>query len=208
MAEDKKKKKGLQKNVTSIFNNVPIPQKTAGDKTRQTPNASEPRCESDIPEPVQTTDSSFEPERNVNIPEPEPVANTPELERTSDIPEEQKSREPQEAQASLFKEIDQPAELLRKDNPYKDLLIDADKKDIKPGLLQRIRNKLLTPKPGKNQAKVLMIPVLASVFIIVLRQTSWTAPYRTEVAVENEKPSAVTTISASSKSDRLIQGIG
>jgi hypothetical protein len=168
MAEDKMKKLGSQKNVSSIIKDAPIPQENAGDKTGQTPNA----------------------------PEPEQISN---------IPEESKSWEPQKTRASLFNKINQSTELLRKDNLHKELLIDADKKVVKPGLRQRIRDKLFATKPGTSSTRqkttVIMIPVLAFVFILVLRHVFWSTPTGTEAAVDNEKPGAVTTTGTSNEID-------
>lgn len=213
MAEDKKKKLGLQKDVSSIFKGVPIPQKNADEKTGQTPNAPAPprsrkipmleRTIGSSPEP-QTKSDIPEPENTVNIPVPEHVANTPEPERTSNIPAKSKSREPQKPKISLIKKINQPTQLLRKDTHVK-LGADANKKVARPGQWQQVKNKFFAPKPGtrpaKQKATAAMIPILASVFIFVLRQVFWTAPHTIEAAVENEKPGAATTISTSNEID-------
>jgi len=222
MAEDKKKKLGLQKNVSSIFKGVPIPQKNGGDKTRQTPDAPAPERSTNNPMPERTINNSFEPQSKSDIPEQEHVANIPELntttgitpesQRESDVPEPKHEvqipakpnfQEPQKPKISLIKKINQPTQLLRKDNPYKDLLIDENKKTVKPGLWQRIRDKLFAPKqgrsPGRQKATVLLIPILAFVFIFVLRQVFWTAPHKTEGAVHNDKPGITTKISTSNE---------
>jgi hypothetical protein len=52
-----------------------------------------------------------------------------------------------------------------------------------------------------------MIPVLASVFIFVLRQVFWTTPHKTKGAVENDKPGAATTISTSNEIDWQIRAL-
>jgi hypothetical protein len=220
MAEDKRKKLGLQKNVSSIFKGVPIPQKNGGDNTRQTPNAPAPGRSRNIPMLERTTGSSPKPQRKdnipspehtINIPEPEHTGNTPEQERKDKIPAKPMSREPQKSQISVIKKINQPTQLLRKDTPVKQLVVDADKKVTKSSKWQRAKDKLFTPKPGTSSAKqkaaAALIPVLAFIFIFVLRQVFWTAPHIIEGAVENDKPGVATTISTSNEIDWKIPAL-
>ena len=275
MAENKKKKLGLQKNVSSIFKGVPIPQKNGDDNARQTPNAPASGRSRNIPTLERTIGSSPEPQRKDNIPEPEHTINTPEpehiastpepqhkdnitapehiastpepqhkgdipvSERTADAPEPEhtidsspepehtvktpepeqtgnipakpKFQEPQKSQISLIKKINQPTQLLRKDTPVKQLVVDANKKVTKLSQWQRARDKFFVPKPDtsstRQKATTVLIPVLAFVFIFVLRQVFWTAPQRTEGAVENDKPGVATTISTSNEIDWKIPAL-
>ncbi len=184
MAKNKRKKLGLQKEVSSIFKGVPIPQKNDGDNAQQLPNV--PAAE-----------------RTRNIPALERTGNIPEPERKGNIPAKPIFQEPQKSQISLIKKINQPTQLLRKDTPVKQLVVDTNKKDAGQGQWQQLRNKLLAPKPGSSSARqkatAAIIPVLAFVFILVLRQVFWTAPHKIEGAVKKDAPSIATVIDSSNK---------
>jgi hypothetical protein len=211
MAKDRKKKLGLQKDVSSIFKGVPIPQKNAGDKTRQTPDAPTTGRTRNIPALERTIGSTPEPKRKGDISEPQRKSDIPEPKREVQIPAKPKFEEPRKSKLSLIKKINQPTQLLRKDTPIKQLVVDANKKAAKSSQWQQVKNTFFAPKPGtsptKQKATAALIPVLAFVFIFVLRQVFWTAPRRIEGALENDKPGAAATINTSNEIDWQIPAL-
>ena len=160
MAEDKKKKPGLHKRISSIFEGVPLPQ--PGSLQPPHPGSGGPPAES-------TGEAGNIPQK----PLPPPF-------QTTRIPLGPR----QAGQLSPQASAGQPK-------------ADAAKA-AKPGLWQRIKDRLLIPKPGvsgtRQKVMLVLVPVLIVVLIFVIGPLLVT-PKKTAKPVQ-AKPPTTTTIAA------------
>jgi hypothetical protein len=209
MAKHQKKKLGLQKDVPSIFKGVPIPSKKGGDNAQQPNQTPAAKGKRNIPA-LQHTYYFPEIERSSNISKPEHKDKILESQNKEKTPPKSGSGHPpretfKESQVSLIKKINQPTQLLRKDTPVKQLVFDTNKKVNGPSLRQRIKDKLSASKPvtgsARQKATAAMIPILALVFIFVLRQVFGAPPSKTEGSVKNDTPEIVTATGSSNEID-------
>ena len=192
MSELDKKKAGLQKNISSVFKGVPVPQnncpqKTSGSQTPESAHAIPPKPaiadhqvsqnslikklnqsddSSDETAQKQTANSFTKPDSTNKITQSPPITKLP-----------------------------QPEELLKQ-------AVKAPQPESMPfieetsdGLWQQIKDKLFTPKPGssptRQKAMVIMVPVLAIVMVFAFRQVLSKAPRKTKGAGADNASSVV-----------------
>ena len=217
MAENDKKKVGLQKEVSSIFKGVPIPKNKGAEQPpsspasnrtgdapaksmspdRQSPQTPPVRPSSAAPNTTGDTPAkSMSPDRQrPQTPPVRPDSAAPNT--TGNAPPKPISpgrQSPQTSPVSLLQKLNQPTELLRKGAPAKQFKVKPAIQAIGPGPLQRIKNKLFAAKPEgsrkRKRASIALIPILSIVLIFVLRQVFSTAPRRMKAAEEDSAPSA------------------
>jgi len=95
-------------------------------------------------------------------------------------------------QSPPVKKVPESKESLKEAAPAKPLESDPFIEVTSEGLLQRIKDKLFTPKPGTNPARqkaiVIMVPILLIVMIFLLRQVISKAPDKTKGAPNDNAP--------------------
>jgi hypothetical protein len=192
MAELDKNKAGLQKQVSSVFKGVPLPQNNKAPQPSDTPTPDHKPGVSSKPAPAnshisksslisklsQSEDSSDEVQKNqtANVFPKPTIAN-------------------QKPQSPMINKRPQPKESLEQPVP-------AVQSEEGPfigatgvGLWQQIKDKLFTPKPGVNPTKqkalVIMVPILAIIMIFVLRQVLSKSPHKTQGAGTDDAPVVV-----------------
>ena len=192
MAKLDKNKAGLQKQVSSIFKGVPLPQNNSARQASGTPKPDHTSGVS--PKPAfadkqvsksslisklsQSEDSSHGTAQNqaANV-SPKPTL-------TNQKPQSSLTNKPPRPKESL----EQPAPAIR----YQD---ESSKEAAGTGLWQQIKEKLFTPKPGasptRQKAMVIMVPILAIAMIFALRQVLSRAPHKTEGAGTDDASVAV-----------------
>jgi len=108
-------------------------------------------------------------------------------------------------QSPLIKKVPQSKESFKEAAPVKQLESDPFIEMPSGGLLQRIKDKLFTPKPGASPAKqkalVIMVPILLIVMVFVLRQVISKAPDKTEGAPKDNTPVEVANADSGIKID-------
>jgi len=198
MSEQEKDKAGLHKEISSIFQGVPIPQTDGGQEPSGTP-APERSCtepKPPTPEPQKPCDAPV-PERT-DYTKPKQPALTPDFGDLSRV-EPQKPNAPKPCQA-----MQSLPESIGARQPKAD--IDDIEKNVsqKPATVkissqtfrQQITNKLFTPKPGvsatRQKAMVVMMPLLFIVLIFMFRGVFGTGVRKTEAFAE-DNTSSVTT---------------
>jgi len=173
MSEQERNKAGLHKEISSIFKRVRIPQNDGGqepsgtpalertDHSEPKPPATEPQ-KPEAPKPDQVTQSlpKAAPEHTDHT-EPKPAATDPQkpkapkaYQATQSLPTSISAQQPKADIDGTGKEVSQKSAIVTISNK---------------SFLQRIKNKLLTPKAGvsdtKQKTMAIMMPVL---FIILL----------------------------------------
>lgn len=189
MAEHEKNKTGLQKQVSSVFKGVPLPQNNGS------------RQSSGEPVPGQTPGVPPKPasvERQ--IPKSSLITKLSQSEDTPDKVGKNKSANvlPKTASAkktshtSLINRLPQPKESIRR--PESAVLHEEGmfSESARTGFLQRIKDKLFAAKPGVNPARqkamVIMVPVLALIMIFAFRQVLSKSPRQTKGAGKDDVP--------------------
>ena len=98
----------------------------------------------------------------------------------------------QTPQIPLVKKPPQPRESFKEPEPPKQLESDPFIEMPSQGLVQQIKDKLFTPKPGASSAKqkalVIMVPILLIVMVFLLRQVISKAPDKTNGAPKDNTP--------------------
>jgi len=98
-------------------------------------------------------------------------------------------------QSPLNKKLPQPEESLKQAAKATEPESSPFIEETGDGLLQRIKNKLFTPKPGvsptKQKAMVIMVPILAIIMIFAFRQVLSKAPRKTKGAGTDDTPVVV-----------------
>jgi hypothetical protein len=188
MSELDKNKAGLHKQVSSVFKGVPVPQNKGAQQS------------SDTPAPNRTPDVSPKPEVNKQnsksslisrLSQSEDSPNKAEQSQTVNVSQKPSSKN-QAPKGPPIKKLSQPKEPYRQfvSQPEDSPLIE----ETGDGLLQQIKDKLFTPKPGSSPAKqkamVIMIPILAIIMIFVFRQVLSKSPRKTK-GTENDDTTAV-----------------
>ena len=202
MSELDKNKAGLQKNVSSVFKGVPVPQNNGAQQPsgapapNQTPDVSQIPVSADrqnsqnslIKKLSQSEDSSDNAEQNQ-------TANAfPKTTSTNQVPQTPPSNK-----------LSQPKESLKQAATAMQPESSPFIEETSDGLLQQIKDKLFTPKPGvsptKQKAMVIMVPVLAIVMVFVFRQVLSKAPSQTEGAGTEDTPVVVANADTSQEID-------
>jgi hypothetical protein len=192
MSELDKNKAGLQKKVSSVFKGVPVPQNNGSQQPSGTP----------------TTESAH------GVP-PKPAAADRQVSQNSLIkklnqPEDSPDQAAQKQTANVFAKpastnrmpqsppitkLPQPEESLKRAAKVTQPEIIPFIEESSDGLLQQIKDKLFTPKPGssptKQKAMVIMVPILAIIMIFAFRQVLSKAPRKTKGAGTDDTPVVV-----------------
>jgi len=192
MSELDKNKAGLQKNVSSVFKGVPVPQNNGSQKPSgsQTPESAHGIPPKPPASDLRASQSSLI--KKLNQPEDSPdqaaqkqTANVfPKPASTNRIPQSPPITKLPQPEESLIKaaKATQPESM-----PFIEETSD--------GLWQQIKDKLFTPKPGSSPAKqkamVIMVPILAIIMIFAFRQVLSKAPRKTKGAGIDDTPAVV-----------------
>jgi hypothetical protein len=192
MSELDKNKAGLQKNVSSVFKGVPVPQNNSSQQPSGTPT---PDSAHGIPPKPATADRQ--------VPQSSLIKK---LNQSEDSLDEAAQKQTANAfpkptstnrmpQSPLIQKLPQPEESLKQaakaTQPESSPFIE----ETSDGLWQQIKDKLFTPKPGssptKQKAVVIMVPVLAIIMIFAFRQVLSKAPRETKGAGTDDAPVVV-----------------
>ena len=189
MAELDKNKAGLQKQVSSVFKGVPLPQNNSAQKSsgtsepdrapdafpKNTPADSHVSKSSLITKLSQSEDlpDGTVKKQTANVfPKPTSIKQTP---KSPLINEQSRSKEPQEQYKSATQSEDGP-------------FVEA----TGVSLLQQIKDKLFIPKPGvsssRQKAMIVMVPILAIIMIFAFRQVLSKSPRKTKGAGTDDAP--------------------
>lgn len=199
MSELDKNKAGLHKQVSSVFKGVPVPQNKGAQQS------------SDAPAPNRTPDVSPKPEVNKQNSKSSLISR---LSQSEDSPSQAKqsqtasvSQKPtsknQVPKGPPAKKLSQPKE------PFKQFVSQPEDspliEETSEGLLQQIKDKLFTPKPGSSPAKqkamVIMIPILAIIMIFVFRQVLSKSPRKTKGTENDDTPVVVSNTDSGNEVD-------
>ena len=192
MSELDKNKAGLQKNVSSVFKGVPIPQNNGSQQPSGTPT---PDPAHGVPPKPATADrqaSQSSMIKKLNQSEDSPDKAT--QKQTANVFPKPTSTNRMPQRPTITK-LPQPEESLKRaakaTQPESRPFIE----ETSDGLLQQIKDKLFTPKPGSSPAKqkamVIMVPILAIVMIFTFRQVLSKAPRKTKGAGTDDTPVVV-----------------
>jgi hypothetical protein len=189
MAEHEKNKMGLQKQVSSVFKGVPLPQNNGA------------RQPSGSPVPGQTPGVPPKPSSmERQIPKSSLVSKLSQSEDTSDRVEQNKSTNvlpkttsaKQPPHTSLINRLPQPKESIKRSESVVLHEEGVFSESAGTGFVQRIKDKLFAPKPGvsptRQKAMVIMVPILALIMIFAFRQVLSKAPRQTEGAGTDDLP--------------------
>ena len=115
-----------------------------------------------------------------------------ELDKPADVFPKPMTANHQTPQIPLVKKPPQSRESFKEPEPAKQLESDPFIEMPSQGLVQRIKDKLFTPKPGASPAKqkalVIMVPILLIVMVFLLRQFISKAPDKTKGAPNDNAP--------------------
>ena len=192
MSELDKNKAGLQKKVSSVFKGVPVPQNNGSQQPSgsHTPQSAHGAAPKPAPADRQVSQNSLIKKLNQSEDSLDEAAQkqTPNV-----FPKPTSTnRMPQSPQIT---KLPQPEESLKRaakaTQPESRPFIE----ETSDGLLQQIKDKLFTPKPGSSPAKqkamVIMVPILAIIMIFAFRQFLSKAPSKTKGAGTDETPVVV-----------------
>jgi len=202
MSELDKNKAGLHKDVSSVFKGVPVPQNNGSQQSSSTYTPD--RAHSVPPTPVaadrQVSQSSLF--NKVNRSE-DSLDNTAQKQTAGAFPKPT-STNPM-TQSPLIKKLPQPEESLTR--PAKATQPESSPfiEETGDGLLQQIKAKLFTPKPGssptKQKAMIIMVPILAVIMIFAFRQVLSKAPQKTKGAGPDEALVVVANVDSGQEID-------
>jgi hypothetical protein len=193
MAEHEKHKAGLQKQVSSVFRGVPLPQNKNAEKPSSTP-------ESDgTPEvfPKIAPADSHTPKGSLlsRLSQSEDSSDGAEQKQTTDVFPKPTSAM-KTPQNSLINERPKAGESLKQPTHAIQPEHEPFFESASVGFLQQIKDKLFTSKEGvsptKQKAMVIMIPILAVVMIFALRQVLSKSPRKTRGAGTDGAPVVIT----------------
>jgi len=192
MSELDKNKAGLQKKVSSVFKGVPVPQNNGSQQPSGTPTPDP--AHGVPPKPVaadrQVSQSSLIKKLNQSE---DSLDNTAQKQTPNVFPKPTSTN--QMTQSPLNKKLPQPEESLKQAAKSAQSENSPFIKETSDGLLQQIKNKLFTPKPGvsptKQKAMVIMMPILVIIMIFAFRQVLSKAPRKTKGAGTHDTPVVV-----------------
>ena len=189
MSELDKNKAGLQKKVSSVFKGVPVPQNNGSQQPSGTPTPDP--AHGAAPKPA-AADGQFSQNsliKKLNQFE-DSLDKTAQKQTANVFPKPTSTN--QMPQNPLIKKLPKPEESLKqaakathtKSSPFIEKTSD--------GLLQQIKDKLFTPKPGSSPAKqkamIIMMPILAIIMVFAFRQVLSKAPRKTKGAGTDDTP--------------------
>jgi hypothetical protein len=189
MSELDKNKAGLQKQVSSAFKGVPLPESNG------------PRQPVDKPKAGNTHDASMKPmsaDKQISkssliskLSQSEDSSNKAEQDQTANVfPKSTNTNRTMQSPTigkipRLKESLKQPAPTIQPDD-------GPSVEDTSIGLWRRTKEKLFTPKPGVNptrqKALVIMVPILTIIMIFAFRQVLSKAPRQTEGAGTDNAP--------------------
>jgi len=192
MSELDKNKAGLQKKVSSVFKGVPVPQNNGSQQPSGTPT---PESEHGVPPKPAAVDHQVSQSsliKKLNQSE-DSLDKTAQKQTPNVFPKPTSTN--RMTQSPLIKKLPQPEESLKRaakaTQPQSSPFIE----ETSDGLLQQIKDKLFTPKPGvsptKQKAMVIMVPILAIIMIFAFRQVLSKAPRKTKGAGTEDTPVVV-----------------
>lgn len=187
MSEMDKNKAGLQKKVSSVFKGVPVPQNNS---TRQTPGTPEPQQTPNVtPKPAPAEKKISKSSLISRLSQEEDSPKNAGQSQTANTFKKQASVS-QTPESPITNKLPRPKEPLKQAAPQPEeapLIIESN-----DGLLQRIKDKLFTPKPGvsptKQKAMVIMVPILAIIMIFAFRQVLSKSPRKTKGTEADDTP--------------------
>ena len=208
MSEREEDKTGLQKEISSIFQGVPIPQTNGGQRPSDThaPGRTGPKePKQTTPEPQQPCDAPVPGRTGYTKPkQPALAPDFGELSRAE--PQKPKAPKPYQAMQSLpestgARQPEADIDDIEKNVSQKPATV---KKISSQTFRQQITNRLFTPKPGvsatRQKAIVVMVPLLFIVLIFMFRGVFGTGVRMTEASAE-DNTSSVTTDDLNTKID-------
>jgi len=183
MSELDKNKAGLQKNVSSVFKGVPVPQNNGSQQPSDTPT---PESAKKVPPKPATADRQVSHNSLIK-----------KLNQSEDSSDEAAQKQTANSftkpastnkmpQSPPITKLSQPEESLKQaakaTQPQSMPFIE----ESSDGLWQQIKDKLFTPKPGssptRQKAMVIMVPVLAIIMVFAFRQVLSKSPRKTKGA--------------------------
>jgi hypothetical protein len=192
MSELDKHKAGLQKKVSSVFKGVPVPQNNGSQQPSGTPI---PDPAHGIPPKPAAADGQVSKNsliKKLNQSE-DSLDNTAQKQTANVFPKPTSTnRMPQNP---LIKKLPQPEESLKQAAKATQPKSSPFIEETSNGLLQQIKDKLFTPKPGvsptKQKVMIIMVPILAIIMIFAFRQVLSKAPHKTKGAGTDDTPVVV-----------------
>jgi hypothetical protein len=187
MSELDKNKAGLHKQVSSVFKGVPVPQNNG---TRQPADTPSPNPAPDVtPKPASVNKQNSPSSLITRLSQSEDSPSEAKQSQTANVSKKPTATS-QIPKSPPAKKLSQPKEPSRQfvPQPGDSLLIE----EAGEGLLQQIKDKLFTPKPGSSPAKqkvmVIMIPILAIIMIFMFRQVLSKSPRKSKGAGTDNDP--------------------
>jgi hypothetical protein len=193
MAELDKNKAGLHKKVSSVFKGVPIP---PNNSTQQPSGAPAPGRPAEVsPKPMSTERQIPQSSLIKKLQQSDESLNKAAQEHAAAASPKPVPTNRQMPQSPPVEELRQPNESLNKAAPAKQPGGDPPAQATGPSFLQKIKDKLFTPKPGvsstRQKAMIVLVPVLAIIMIFMFRQVLSKAPHNTEGATNDDAPPVV-----------------
>ncbi len=204
MSELDKNKAGLQKKVSSVFKGVPVPQNNSAKQqpsgtpaTEQKPNVP--------PKPASTNKQTAQSSLISRLSQSEDSPNDAEQsQKVNTVPKPAPAN--QAPQSPPVNKVSQPDKSLEQTSPQPENAPFIE--ETSDGLLQQIKDKLFTPKPGgspaKQKAMVIMVPILAIIMIFAFRQVLSKAPRKTKGTEADDTPAVVSNADSGSEIDWVI----
>jgi len=202
MSELDKNKAGLQKNVSSVFKGVPVPQNNG---SQQPSGSHTPESAHGVPPKPASADRQVSQNSLIKkLNQSEDSSDKAVQKQTANVFPKPTSTN-RMPQSPPITKLPQPEESLKRaakaTQPESGPFIE----ETSDGLLQQIKDKLFTPKPGSSPAKqkamVIMVPILAIIMIFAFRQVLSKAPGKTKGAGTDETPVVVANINSGHEID-------
>ena len=192
MSELDKNKAGLQKNVSSVFKGVSVPQNNGSQQSSGTPTPDP--AHGAAPKPATADRQVSQTSLIKKLNQSEDSLDEAAQKQTADVFPKPTSTN-RMPQSPPIQKLPPPEESLKQavkaTQPKSSPFIE----ETSDGLWQQIKDKLFTPKPGssptKQKAMVIMVPVLAIIMIFVFKQVLSKAPRKTKAAGTDDTPVVV-----------------
>jgi len=187
MAELDKNKSESQRQASSAFKGVPLPQNNSDQKTSGMPKSDHTPNDSQKSAPT-----------GGQIPKNSIISKLNQLENSPDKAEQNANVVPkslstkQTPQNSLINKLPKHSKPLKSSEPAIKSEGGTFLKNNGSGFWQQVKDKLFAPKPGvsptRQKAMVIMVPILAIIMIFVFRQVLSKAPRQTEGVETDDAP--------------------
>jgi len=202
MSELDKKKAGLQKDISSVFKGVPVPQNNGSQRPfgTHTPDPSH-----SVPPKLVAADNQVSQSSLINkLNQSEDSSDSTAQKQTANVFPKPTSTN-RMTQSPLIKKLPQPEESLKRAakaiKPGSSPFIE----ETGDGLWQQIKDKLFTSKPGssptRQKAMIIMVPILALIMIFAFRQVLSKAPHKTKGAGTDDAPVVISKVDSSHEID-------